>query len=308
MRIASSAPRTGHPGPFVNAAFPGLEVLGVDDETAEALLRSHARDLTPADRRRIRQEARGNPLALLELPAAWAESHSGESHAPTLSARRGARLRGADLALPGRHSRRPARCGHGLLERPRRDTGGDGGLQVRRHGLQRARGGRRRRARGGRQRNADLPSPVGAMGILQTETVVRRQAAHRALAMSSTPTGTAVPGIGRIDFVGPDDRVADRGGAAGAGRAVVEARGRLPGLSALVRGRRRRRDRRPGRDRVAARLPRAARRRRDLAVPVARMEQVLQRALVRQPEPIEWEEVLPAVAKPAAAEDGVVAH
>jgi ATP-dependent Lon protease len=43
-------------------------------------------------------------------------------------------------------------------------------------------------------------------------------------------------------------------------------------------------------------------------VPVARMEQVLQRALVRQPEPIEWEEVLPAVAKPAAAEDGVVAH
>src|SRR4051794_39434644 len=42
--------------------------------------------------------------------------------------------------------------------------------------------------------------------------------------------------------------------------------------------------------------------------PVARMEQVLQRALVRQPEPIEWEEVLPSVAKPAAAEDGVVAH
>jgi ATP-dependent Lon protease len=42
-------------------------------------------------------------------------------------------------------------------------------------------------------------------------------------------------------------------------------------------------------------------------VPVARMEQVLQRALVRQPEPIQWEEVLPAVAKPATT-DGVVAH
>jgi ATP-dependent Lon protease len=43
-------------------------------------------------------------------------------------------------------------------------------------------------------------------------------------------------------------------------------------------------------------------------VPVARMEQVLQRALVRQPEPIQWEEVLPAVAKPAAAAEDVVAH
>ena len=49
-------------------------------------------------------------------------------------------------------------------------------------------------------------------------------------------------------------------------RAVVEDRGRLPGLPALVRGRQRRRDRRPGGHRVAARLPRAARRRRDLAV------------------------------------------
>ncbi len=49
-------------------------------------------------------------------------------------------------------------------------------------------------------------------------------------------------------------------------RAVVEDRGRLPDLPALVRGRQRRRDRRPGGHRVAARLPRAARRRRDLAV------------------------------------------
>ena len=46
----------------------------------------------------------------------------------------------------------------------------------------------------------------------------------------------------------------------------MEDRGRLPGLPALVRGCQRRRDRRPGRARVAARLPRAARRRRDLAV------------------------------------------
>ena len=35
-------------------------------------------------------------------------------------------------------------------------------------------------------------------------------------------------------------------------------------------------------------------------VPVSRMDQVLQHALVRVPEPIEWEEVLPAKATPAA--------
>jgi ATP-dependent Lon protease len=43
-------------------------------------------------------------------------------------------------------------------------------------------------------------------------------------------------------------------------------------------------------------------------VPVSRMEQVLERALVRKPVPIQWEEVLPVVAKPAPTEDGVVAH
>ncbi len=44
-------------------------------------------------------------------------------------------------------------------------------------------------------------------------------------------------------------------------------------------------------------------------VPVSRMDQVLEKALVRQPEPIEWDEPLPA-AKPAREEDGAafVAH
>ncbi|MCX4199153.1 hypothetical protein OMR07_29990, partial [Methylobacterium organophilum] len=45
-------------------------------------------------------------------------------------------------------------------------------------------------------------------------------------------------------------------------------------------------------------------------IPVSRMDQVLEKALVRQPEAIEWEEPLP-VAKPARTEeDGAafVAH
>ena len=92
---------------------------------------------------------------------------------------------------------------------------------------------------------------AGVAGVAATGVVVaRRRRAHER------------------DRAGRDPRAAAR--AAGRGlagrRAVVEDRGRLPGLPALVRGRRRRRDRRPGRARVAARLPRAARRRRDLAV------------------------------------------
>ena len=48
-------------------------------------------------------------------------------------------------------------------------------------------------------------------------------------------------------------------------------------------------------------------------VPVSRMGEVLRHALVRQPEPIKWEEDVSAVVAPAAAlttaeETGVIAH
>ncbi|MBM0207535.1 AAA family ATPase [Micromonospora sp. STR1s_5] len=43
-------------------------------------------------------------------------------------------------------------------------------------------------------------------------------------------------------------------------------------------------------------------------VPVSRMDQVLERALIRMPEPIEWEEVLPVVRTPGDEDRGVVAH
>jgi ATP-dependent Lon protease len=43
-------------------------------------------------------------------------------------------------------------------------------------------------------------------------------------------------------------------------------------------------------------------------VPVSRMDQVLERALTRMPEPIEWEEVLPIARNPGDEDRGVVAH
>ena len=46
-------------------------------------------------------------------------------------------------------------------------------------------------------------------------------------------------------------------------------------------------------------------------VPVSRMDEVLKQALVRAPEPIEWDEAAEAAAKPVGKEDdssSVIAH
>ena len=63
--------RTGHPGPFLAAGLPELDIPGLDGASARALLARSADDLGYADRERILREALGNPLALVELSAAW---------------------------------------------------------------------------------------------------------------------------------------------------------------------------------------------------------------------------------------------
>lgn len=66
--VIIGATRAGHPGPFTAAGLPTLELADVNEAAAEEILRLSAGVLNPADRHRIRREARGNPLALLELP------------------------------------------------------------------------------------------------------------------------------------------------------------------------------------------------------------------------------------------------
>ncbi|MFY1687473.1 AAA family ATPase [Plantactinospora sp. WMMB782] len=58
----------GLPGEF--AELPGLAVAGLADEHARTLLSTHGRTLDEQVRDRLVAEARGNPLALRELPAA----------------------------------------------------------------------------------------------------------------------------------------------------------------------------------------------------------------------------------------------
>jgi AAA ATPase domain len=93
--------RDGHPGPYAAAGLPGLEIGGVDDAAADEILRVGAGVLDPADRLRIRREARGNPLALLELPGAWPGPASAAGwQPPTLSARLERAFAGRLAGLP----------------------------------------------------------------------------------------------------------------------------------------------------------------------------------------------------------------
>ncbi|MGM1063242.1 helix-turn-helix transcriptional regulator [Saccharothrix sp. Mg75] len=80
------AARDLHAPPFPAPGLPELRLTGLDDRAAAALLDEHAADLPRYVRERIAVEARGNPLALLELPAAQREGHLPAAHAHHVAA------------------------------------------------------------------------------------------------------------------------------------------------------------------------------------------------------------------------------
>ncbi|MCH5676886.1 ATP-binding protein [Streptomyces gilvus] len=83
--VLIAALRTGHPGPLVGAGFPELLIDGVDEAAAAHILSAHGSGLRAAERNRILREACGNPLALIELPAALRLSPApGERWPPNL--------------------------------------------------------------------------------------------------------------------------------------------------------------------------------------------------------------------------------
>lgn len=67
------AVREGLPSSFDGADLPELRVAGLDQDASNALLDVTAATLPDELRHRILEEAAGNPLALIELPAAAAE-------------------------------------------------------------------------------------------------------------------------------------------------------------------------------------------------------------------------------------------
>ncbi|MEU4742200.1 LuxR C-terminal-related transcriptional regulator [Actinosynnema sp. NPDC023658] len=80
------AARDLHAPPFPAPGLPELRLTGLAAEHAAALLDEHAADLPRYVRDRIAQEARGNPLALLELPAAQREGHLPAAHGHRVAA------------------------------------------------------------------------------------------------------------------------------------------------------------------------------------------------------------------------------
>jgi DNA-binding NarL/FixJ family response regulator len=62
--------RDGVPSVFDDARLPELRLSGLGDDAARALLDLHAHDLFADVKRRVLDEAAGNPLALIELPLA----------------------------------------------------------------------------------------------------------------------------------------------------------------------------------------------------------------------------------------------
>ena len=75
------AAREGEQQRFEAPALRELVVIGLDDASAAALLAQRAAEALPAVRARLLAEAQGNPLALLELPAALSDAQLA-GHAP----------------------------------------------------------------------------------------------------------------------------------------------------------------------------------------------------------------------------------
>lgn len=201
--------RAGHPGPLPDAGFPELPVCGVDDDTAAKILHVHAAGLSRGELHRIRREARGNPLALLELPRAWGDGPLTDDHAPALSARLEQAFAGrvAGLPAPTRDALLIAAVGSSsdrheilaaLLAFEPRCPAGDlfgpaalAGLVTEDASLVRFR------------------HPLVRSGVLQRETLARRHAAHRALAEVLTADRYRRTWHRAWSMTGPDDEVAD---------------------------------------------------------------------------------------------------
>ena len=202
--------RTGHPGPFLAAGLAELVVRGVEEAAADGILRLVAGVLEPADRLRIRQQAQGNPLALLELPASWASSAPpADWQQPTLSAR-------LERAFAGRFAELPAATQDAVLIAaidPVDDlaeilaaASQFSGSPIGPGAFGPAADVRLLRIREGRVR---FRHPLVRSGVLQSETLTRRQAAHAALAEVLTDEPYRRTWHRAQSIVGPDDQIAD---------------------------------------------------------------------------------------------------
>lgn len=208
--VIIGAIRTGHPSPFTAAGLPEIEVGGVDEAAADEILQVSVGVLNPVDRHRIRREARGNPLALLELPGAWSgPAAATDWQPPTLSAR-------LERAFAGRLAELPpltrdavliaAVDSASVLDEILAATSTFSGFAVTSAAFGPA-------AEAGLLGIVDgqvrFRHPLVRSGVLQSETLTRRMAANAALAEVLTDEPYWRTWHRAQSIVGPDDQVAD---------------------------------------------------------------------------------------------------
>jgi len=209
--------RSGQPSPFTQAGLAELELRGLTDAAARDVLAVSAADLSPVARERILRAAAGNPLALVELPAAWradngsAEDHTVDVGTPSLPLT--ARL---ERAFAGRIPELPSAARDALLVAAVDPVGEVreilaaaselAGRPVTVDALDSA-------AEAGLLRidetNVAFRHPLVRSGVLRAESVSRRKAANAALAAVLADEPYRRIWHRAQSIVGPDDEIAD---------------------------------------------------------------------------------------------------
>jgi tetratricopeptide (TPR) repeat protein len=205
------AVRSGYPGPFVDGGFAELELRGVDEAAAERILLAHAADLSVADRARIRREARGNPLALLELPPAYriGDATAAAERPPSLPAR-------LEFAFAARIRELPARTRDAVLVAAVDPVGDVAEILAATSALRGERVGVEVLEAAARVRlvvvdggTMQFRHPLVRSGVLGSETATRRQAANAALAAVLVDEPYRRTWHRAQSIIGPDNHVAD---------------------------------------------------------------------------------------------------
>ena len=201
--------RTGHASAFLAAESTVLELGGLDEAASQEILRRYAGTLSDTARLRIQREAQGNPLALIELPATWTEAGAAGERPPTLSARleRAFAGRMADLPPDTRDAvllaaTDPATDLEEILRAASVLSGAPATAQTlvpaADVGLLHIEGG-----------HVWFRHPLVRSGVVQGESLVRRQAANAALAEVLTNEPYRRTWHKAQSIVGPDDQIAD---------------------------------------------------------------------------------------------------
>ncbi len=236
-----AASRTGEEGFFERSGLPARELAPLDSQAAQSLLADRFPALAPALRQRVLSEAQGNPLALLELPAALMERQwaSGQDMPPTLPLTR--RL----LGLFGEQLQQLSPASRQVLLMLALDSTGDarvagpgsytpaepGAVEAEQAGLVHSWPGTRR---------LDFRHPLVRAAVVELSTSSERRAVHQALAELAADQPDRQAWHFAEAATGPDERVAEllehsarrilrRGDAVGAVSALTRAAELSPG-------------------------------------------------------------------------------